>query len=353
MLTPLFDWAGRIARNRRIARAMFFAADPAHRAMPPPGRIEVADLPLLVRQAQDHAVLPAVLRSLRPLAETLPGSAQAVAGAAEHARMLVVHSMMLRGFADALMADLRGLPVALVKGLAFARAIYPEPQLRPFTDIDLLLSPAAGPAVEEVLRAHGFGFVEHDIYGTAKWVHRRNDALMVEMQLNLVQSARMRPGISLSFDDLALVGAGRPAAHLVVAVVHGAVQHQFETLRQAVDILQAARGVAAAADEAELERLVARTGTRLAAVAGLDLAWRLFGEPRCRDLARGLGPAPLRPIAGVMLNRAAILAATTHRFGYYRWCRNGLRELLKIDSALAARLSRKQALPSPARQDAA
>jgi hypothetical protein len=45
---------------------------------------------------------------------------------------------------------------------------------------------------------------------------------------------------------------------------------------------------------------VQRTGTRLAAIAGLDLGFRLLGEPRCRDLARALGPARYGTLARLL-----------------------------------------------------
>ena len=353
MLTAGWNGPADILRYRRIATPLVFGADPANRGVPPPTRVSAADLPLLIQQARAHTVLPAVLRNLWLLAESEPGYDEVLSGAAEHARLLAAHSLMLRGFADALTGDLAGEPVTLVKGLAFARAIYPDTQLRPFTDIDLLIAPQAMPRVEEVLGARGFAFIERDMFGTAKWGHRQNRNLMVELQRNLVQSRRLQPKLSLSFDDLAIVGPGKPAAHLMVAVIHGAAQHQFENLRQVVDILQAARGIASAADEEQLEKLVARTGGRLAAVASLNLAWRIFGEPRCRELARGLGPAHYGLAARLLLNRAAILSTSTQLDVCYRWRRHGLRELLKFRAIFAAPRSANGQRPSPTPRDAA
>jgi hypothetical protein len=139
----------------------------------------------------------------------------------------------------------------------------------------------------------------------------------------------------------------------MVAIIHGAAQHQFETLRQVVDILQAARGIATAADEEQLAKIVAHTGGRLAAVAGLNLAWRIFGEPRCRELARGLEPVRFGLLTRLLLNRAAILSTTTQRDVYYRWRRHGLRELMKLSAIFAARPSASVQEPSSTTRDAA
>lgn len=328
MLTDSWNAAADILRDRRIAPALVFAADPAHQGVPPPGALSAEDGAYLIDQARGQAVLPAVLRSLRARPDPEPAFAQALSDGAAQARLFAAHSMMLRGFADALLRDLAGEPVVLVKGLAFARAIYPDPQLRPFTDIDLVLAPEARPRVEEALAARGFAFAEHDIFGTAKWVHRQNDALMVELQPNLVQSHNVQTRMSLSYADLACVGANTPAAHLMIAAVHGAAQHQFENLRQAVDILQAARGIATVADERQVEAIVARTRGRLAVVASLELAWRLFGDPRCREIARGLGPVRFALPARLLLTRAAILSTSTPRAVYYKWRRPSFRALL-------------------------
>lgn len=335
-------------RNRRLAAALVHGADPEHLDTPPPIRLDAEDLRQLVHQATAHAVLPAVLRSLQPLATRVSDFDAATSDAATQARMLATHSMMLRGFADALLADLGGEPVTLIKGLTFARTIYPQPQLRPFTDIDLLIAPQAKPRVEEVLRARGFAFAG-DFHDPArredKWLHKQNQTLLVEVHGNMVHAPSLQKAVSLSYEDLATVGAGTPASHLMIATMHAAL-HQYESLRQVVDILQAARALSTPADEQKMENLVARTGGRLAAVAGLDLASRIFGEPRCREIARGLGPAQHGQLARLLINRNVVLSMTTERRVYYTWRRQGFRELLKRGRFVSAPSQAEAALKS-------
>ena len=52
-------------------------------------------------------------------------------------------SMMLNHHAKLVAAAAEALPFVIVKGPTFARTIYPKAQLRPFTDIDLLIRPDA------------------------------------------------------------------------------------------------------------------------------------------------------------------------------------------------------------------
>ena len=322
----------RMAKRRRIASWLVYGADPARSpGRVPSRRLCADDLPVLVEQADAHGVLPAVVRALQPIVADLPDSQAAMADAAVRVRMKATHSMMLRGYADVLLGDLRDAPVTLVKGLTFARAIYPDHQLRPFTDIDLLVAPSAKARVAEVLGARGFVFAEegHDPDRREdKWLHRQNPALLVESHANMVHAPSLQGALTLSFDDLASVGADRPAAHLMVAAMHAAL-HQFETMRQVVDVLQASRRVATPADEQQLAALVERTGGRLACVAGLELAWRMFREPRCRELARELAPARHARLARLLISRDVVLSMTAEERVYYTWRRQGFRELLK------------------------
>jgi hypothetical protein len=150
---------------------------------------------------------------------------------------------------------------------------------------------------------------------------------MIEVHTNLVHHPELREALSLSFDDLDGI-AETPAALLTVAVVHGAME-RYELLRHVVDVCQAARGIDTTAEERRFEALVQRTGARFAAVAGLDLAYRLLGEPRCRELARGLGPARHAAVARLLLGRSAIVSTMDGARVLHSWRRQGFRTLLK------------------------
>jgi hypothetical protein len=208
--------------------------------------------------------------------------------------------------------------------------MYPASGLRNFTDIDLLVAPEAEPQLARVLEQQGFKLAEYDRDPGRqewKWLHRDNEALMVEVHTNLVHHPELRESMSVTFEDLAGI-AETPPALLTVALVHGALE-RYELLRQVVDVCQAARGVRTTEDERRFEKLVRRTGTRLAAVAGLDLACRLLGEPRCRELARGLGPVRDAGLARLLLGRSAIVSSMSGTRSLHSWRRQGFRVLLK------------------------
>jgi hypothetical protein len=137
--------------------------------------------------------------------------------------------------------------------------------------------------------------------------------------------------MSLRYEHLAGI-AETPAGLLTVATVHGALE-RYERLRHVVDICQAARRVDTADEERRFEVLVGQTGARFAAIAGLGLAYRLLGEPRCRELARALGPARYTALARLLLGRSAIASTMDSTRFLHSWRRQGYRFLLKRSGA--------------------
>jgi hypothetical protein len=75
--------------------------------------------------------------------------------------------------------------------------------------------------------------------------------------------------------------------------------------------------------------MVQRTGARLAAVAGLEFAGRLFGEGRCYEIARALKPARYSGAMRRLLGRPVIVSATSSRRILHAWRRQMARELIK------------------------
>jgi hypothetical protein len=282
-----------------------------------------------VEQADRHGVLPAVLRNL-PAFQDDPVFAEAKADALARHRSKLTYSLMLRAHGEAVMAAASDLPVVVVKGPAFAGSIYPSSGMRYFTDIDLLVAPEARARLEILLEQHGFRPAGGDCEASRqewKWIHRDNDAIMIEVHTNLAHHPELRTAMPVRFADLAGI-AESPAALLTVALVHGALE-RYELLRHVVDVCQAARKTKTVEEERRFEALVQRTGARLAAVAGLDLAYRLMGDPRCRELARGLGPARYAPLARQLLRRSAITSTMDSARFWHSWQRQLFRELLK------------------------
>jgi hypothetical protein len=328
-------WRKARAEPSRAARKltldwMMHCADPITPRTPAP---PIAPSPNaandLVAQAAAHGVLPAVLRNFRPFQDD-PAFAAAKSAGQQRYRTLLAMSLMLAQHADALMGTAARLPVAIVKGPTFARTIYPGVGARPYTDLDLLVAPEADTALAQVLESEGFlpanqGDIEG---GERKWVHRRNEALLVEVHTNLVHAPSMRGSMSLTFSDIAGL-ENSPAAQLIVAVIHGSLGGHFEQVRNLADICQAARAVATAADERVFQELVAKTGARLAARIGLELAGRLFNEPRCLEIAEGLGPVRFAGLASLLIDRTVVLSTMSADRWVHSWRRQAFRQLLK------------------------
>src|SRR5262245_30748713 len=330
---PIFDATNRKSR-RAIGDWLVHCADPlGPRTAPPRRKLLPDEARELVVQADKHGVLLAVLRHFPPFQDDLAFVGAKADALARH-RSKLAYSLMLRAHGEALMAAAAGLPVLMVKGPVFSRTLYPSPSLRNFTDIDLLIAHEAEPHLARVLEQQGFKLAEYDRDPTRqewKWLHRDNDALMIEVHTNLVHHSKLREALSICYEDLAGI-AETPAALLTVALVHGALE-RYELLRQVVDVCQAARRVETADEERLFDVLVQQTGARFAAIAGLELCYRLFGEPRCRDLARALGPSRYTALARLLLGRSAITSTMGSTRSLHSWRRQGFRVLLKRSRA--------------------
>jgi hypothetical protein len=249
-------------------------------------------------------------------------------------------SLLLRHRLKGLMGELaaRALPAVVLKGAQFADRLYPDPALRPFTDVDLLAPPAVVPQVEAALEELGYHPEpapqhKHSVgYGERAWRLPDAPAGAVEVHWNLVNSPPLRRRVSVEFDDLQLEqseGALRPtpASLLAVAAVHGATGHRFDRLQVLCDVCQAARGAAGALDEGWLEQFGRLTGAAQVMATALYLAGRALGEPRCEELrARLFGGLP-GAAARLLLNPAVVLRS---RRPLARLRRQLYRELLKV-----------------------
>jgi glycosyltransferase involved in cell wall biosynthesis len=330
---PLIE-RGKRQSHRAVGDWLVHCADPlGSRTAPPHRELSLEEARELVVQADEHGVLPAVLRHYAPF-QSDAVLADVKADALTRHRSKLTYSLMLRAHGEAVMAAAAGLPVAMVKGPVFARTIYPSPGFRNFTDIDLLVASEAEPQLARVLKEQRFKLAEYDRDPDRqewKWLHRDNDALMIEVHTNLAHHPELRRAISITYEDLAGI-AETPAALLTVALVHGALA-RYELLRQVVDVCQAARAVDTTEEEHRFDALVRQTGARFAAIAGLDLGYRLFGEPRCRDLARGLGSARYTALARLLLGRSAITSTMSGTRFLHSWRRQGFRVLLKRSGA--------------------
>ena len=123
---------------------------------PSPSAPADLDWPAVIDAAEAEDVLPALAHTLagagwtgvRPSARRRLADGLA-AGRARHLLMTRELGLILRRCA----AD--GIEVMVLKGPVLAERVYPDPALRPFSDLDLLVRPADRFRTDEVLRALG------------------------------------------------------------------------------------------------------------------------------------------------------------------------------------------------------
>ena len=186
------------------------------------------------------------------------------------------------------------IPAAIVKGPVFAERLYKTAADRPFTDIDLLMSPEHLAKANAALPALGFIPLTKEIWDKSdsnqeyKWGRADNSNILIELHGNLVHYASFRRLLSYSYADLLRAGDGdpnAPAALFMTAVIHAACGHKFHRLQFAVDIIQAIRALPHA-DVAHLEKVARSMGAQLELAVSFNLAGRLFDDDRALELAR-------------------------------------------------------------------
>jgi hypothetical protein len=235
--------------------------------------------------------------------------------------LLVGLSMHLRGIAaklDRYIAD-RQLEAVIVKGPVFARRLYPTPSDRPFTDIDIMVSPSARAPIGELLTSLGYQLflkplLDHTEQNQEeKWIQPDMEALLIEVHGNLVHYQGLRRRISFGYAELVASGRGDANAGLpqfFVAVVHAALGHKFHQLRLLVDVLQAWRHLTP--DEvAGLPEMARQLGLALESRLCLELIAELFDVPEASTAARHIAGGRASRLATRLVDAAAVLAAPT------------------------------------------
>lgn len=314
----------------RVADWVIYGADPLGPRRRPPlrrPRPELAEA--YIDQAEAHGVLGSFLHNFSRHHDD-PRFLPALAAAKRRHRASAMFSLMLSHEADAIGAAVESLPVTLVKGPVFAHSIYPRESLRCYSDIDLLVAPEALGAVSTILTERGYKLAERhpvDDPREWKWLHRGNPALMVELQTDLVHAQSLRKIMTLPYEALAEAPQS-PASLLLVALVHGG-GHHYQRLQHVVDICQAARGLQGAAEEARFDALVRKTNSHFASVAGLNLAAKILHEPRCRAIAREIGPVRFKTISKLLLGPRMVMSTTDTNRRRHSWRRSVFRWLMK------------------------
>lgn len=282
----------------------------------PAPRLPVDTVEPLLRLARDHNVLPVVTRKLAAQHSTAELKA-----AQSELTLLVGLSMHLRGIAakvDRTIAD-RQLEAVIVKGPVFARQIYPAPSDRPFTDIDVMVSPSARAPIGELLTSLGYQLFRKPLLDHTeqnqeeKWIQPDMDALLIEVHGNLVHYQGLRRRISFGYAEFMTSGRGDAGAGLpqfFVAVVHASLGHKFHQLRLLVDVLQAFRRLPS--DElALLPEMARRLGLALESRLCLELIAELFGVTAASSAAGRIAGGSASSLASRLVDGDAVLAAPT------------------------------------------
>jgi hypothetical protein len=312
----------------------------------PTGRLGPALLARLLDEGQRHRVLPAMTRGLRRLARDRgpadlferPAAANAALDAAEGVvAEMIGFSELLRSVQGEILADFgaRGIPVVALKGASFADRLYPDPALRSFSDIDILVPGRALAEARRALAGAGLELVpgrNAERYAHENWRHHLPGNSPVELHWNIVSSVKMRRAVRVSYEQLTgaatVPGDLSATALLYLAVLHGAVGHGFERLQHVFDVVQAARGSAGPIDRPALRRLAEATSGELALEAALLLTGRIAGDPATLALARDIGCGARARGLAALLGRATTLEAQGARRRRHSWRRQLFRELL-------------------------
>jgi hypothetical protein len=165
---------------------------------------------------------------------------EAITGAIRRSRLAVAASQTVANLQLTTLGDIAqrlSIPVVLVKGAAAAEA-YPEPWMRPYGDIDLLVSSSDASRLLIGLRAHGYTEA-HGLPGTrhehlppmapadgGRWVEIHTSLAWVQNRalfalgswVDRLHDSRRYPGLSVP----------DPADHVLYLVFHGIVQHSLQ-----------------------------------------------------------------------------------------------------------------------------
>jgi hypothetical protein len=217
-----------------------------------------ARLHALVDQAStadlvSHRLQVVAVHRYRSTAREIP------AAFAEEERLAALRDLVARPLLERI-ASVYGGPMILLKGPEVA-GLYPQPEMRPFGDLDLLVEDAV--AAQRALRAAGFEELHLPIaihHLQPLWSPGLPLPVEIHSRLHWIESMPA-PSVRELFDvaepsrvAVAGIGALPPEHHVLVLAVHSWAHEPLRRLRDIVDIALALSH----ADSAEVERLARR-----------------------------------------------------------------------------------------------
>ena len=89
-------------------------------------------------------------------------------------RLTAVHNLLLRHELGKALKALQqsGIPALALKGIVMAHGIYPDPSLRPMSDVDLLVPPGKRENALQVLRALGYEYTDSELATRREFIWR-------------------------------------------------------------------------------------------------------------------------------------------------------------------------------------
>ena len=312
----------------RIGSWLLSLADPTGPRRPlPADRLRSGELACLLTYAEQHRVLPSVVRNLRRVQERVgaerilvprpakPSAEEsfrtALGEADRRLQRRKVLSVVIARQVQELTAALTERPLAavIVKGPDFATRLYPNATRRYFRDVDVLTRPGDLGEVDRLMRDLGYTPAPGPLLRRRPtgqehlWWPAGRPGALVEIHGNMLDLPGLRRRVSVDLDDLDLEppspGAGglprlTPTSMLLLAAVHVALSHTFGRLQGLFDVCQAARGAAGPIEAHRLADMASRTGSEKVIAAALLLAREAFREPACVALLGRLEKAGVR-----------------------------------------------------------
>lgn len=193
-----------------------------------------------------------------------------------------------------------GVPVMLLKGIAYAGRLYPDPAARPMTDVDLLVAPDAIDAALAALRRLGYWNAgegaERSRFHHGVTLKRPGAAIDLHRAIRHPLRAQL-PGAWSRAQRAPLPGAVVPEP-IDEAVIGLAMIARQDLIVPAINLVDAARLLARVDRESVLERArAAGLGRPVAAVAYLaDIAARGERHPWIDAILSGSRPGRLRQL---------------------------------------------------------